>query len=235
MTADEVTIVVLNWSRGDETVGCLESLARASLGGASILVVDNGSRDGSVAMIRARFPDQPILELPENRGYAAGNNAGMRAALEAGARGVLLLNNDTRVRPDFLIPLLWAMNDEPRAGAVSSAILREDCPEMLDVAYSEVHFDRRSVVCLQGVNTPPGLTALQNATSSIPVVFVQVSDPVKLGLVTPRLAAFFVPTRRAGGTISAGLGGRRLSRGQLRRACLRAAQCAPLIAPWGSG
>ena len=156
MTADEVTIVVLNWSRGDETVGCLESLARASLGGASILVVDNGSRDGSVATIRARFPDQPILELPENRGYAAGNNAGMRAALEAGARGVLLLNNDTRVRPDFLIPLLWAMNDEPRAGAVSSAILREDCPEMLDVAYSEVHFDRRSVVCLQGVNTPPG-------------------------------------------------------------------------------
>ena len=156
MTADEVTIVVLNWSRGDETVGCLESLARASLGGASILVVDNGSRDGSVATIRGRFPDQAILELPENRGYAGGNNAGMRAALEAGAGGVLLLNNDTRVRPDFLIPLLWAMNDEPRAGAVSSAILREDCPEMLDVAYSEVHFDRRSVVCLQGVNTPPG-------------------------------------------------------------------------------
>ena len=155
MTGRDVTIVVLNWNGGSDTVDCLESLAAADLEGASVLVVDNGSRDDSLARIRARFPAQRILALPDNRGYAGGNNAGMRAALEAGAGAVLLLNNDTRVAPDFLPPLLSVMHDSPRAGAVTSQILRLDRPEMLDVAYLEVHFDERNVVQLQGVNRLP--------------------------------------------------------------------------------
>ena len=155
MTGRDVTIVVLNWNGGSDTVECLESLAAADLQGATVLVVDNGSRDDSLARIRARFPAQRILALPDNRGYAGGNNAGMRAALESGAGAVLLLNNDTRVAPDFLPPLLSALHDSPRAAAVTSQILRQDRPEMLDVAYLEVHFDERNVVQLQGVNRLP--------------------------------------------------------------------------------
>jgi GT2 family glycosyltransferase len=153
--SSDVTIVVLNWNGGSDTLDCLESLAAARLDGASVLVVDNGSRDDSLARIRARFPAQRILALPDNRGYAGGNNAGMRAALEAGAGAVLLLNNDTRVAPDFLPPLLQVLEDSPRAAAVTSQILRLDQPEMLDVAYLEVHFDERNVVQLQGVNRLP--------------------------------------------------------------------------------
>jgi GT2 family glycosyltransferase len=155
VTGRDVTIVVLNWNGGSDTADCLESLAAADLGGATVLVVDNGSRDDSLERIRGRFPSQRILALPDNRGYAGGNNAGMRAALEAGAEGVLLLNNDTRVAPDFLPPLLSVMHDSPRAAAVTSQILRLDRPEMLDVAYLEVHFDERNVVQLQGVNRLP--------------------------------------------------------------------------------
>ena len=155
MTPGEVTIVVLNWNGWRDTVDCLESLAAADLHGASILVVDNGSADDSVTHIRDRFPSQRILALPENQGYAGGNNAGIRAALEAGAGGVLLLNNDTRVAADFLAPLLATMRDSPRAGAVTSQILRLDRPEVIDVAYLEVHFDERNVVQLQGVNRLP--------------------------------------------------------------------------------
>ena len=155
MTGRDVTIIVLNWNGWRDTLDCLDSLAAADLQGASVLVVDNGSRDDSVARIRARDPAQSVLELPENRGYAGGNNAGMRAALEAGAGGVLLLNNDTRVAPDFLPPLLAVLRDSPRAAAVTSQILRLDRPELLDVAYLEVHFDERNVVQLQGVNRLP--------------------------------------------------------------------------------
>ncbi len=155
MTGRDVTIVVLNWNGGSDTVDCLESLAAADLEGATVLVVDNGSRDDSRERIRARSPAQRILALPENRGYAGGNNAGMRAALEAGAGAVLLLNNDTRVAPDFLHPLLSVMHDSPRAAAATSQILRLDRPEVLDVAYLEVHFDERNVVQLQGVNRLP--------------------------------------------------------------------------------
>src|SRR5262245_15747250 len=145
VAAREVTIVVLNWNRPAETIACLESLRAADLGGASVLVVDNNSRRPAVDAIRARFPEQEILVLPENVGFAGGNNAGLRAGLARGAGAVLLLNNDTVVAPDFLPPLLEVLAT-PRAAAVTSAVFRLDRPEMLDVAYSELRFDRRCVV-----------------------------------------------------------------------------------------
>jgi len=155
MEPRSVTIIVLNWNLRDETLACLESLQQADLGGASVLVVDNGSRDGSVEAIRARMPQVEVVALAENRGYAGGNNAGIRVALARGAEAVLLLNNDTRVVRDFLLPLLWVFDREPRAAAVGSAIHRFDRPEMLDVAYISVCF-AQNVVQLQGVNKLPG-------------------------------------------------------------------------------
>jgi GT2 family glycosyltransferase len=151
-TAD-VTIVVLNWQRPDETIECLESLHAAALDGARILVVDNGSRDDSIARIHARFPEQEILSLPANEGYAGGNDAGIRAALTAGARAVLLLNNDAVVAPDFLAPLVWVLNSHARIAAVSSATLRPD-RERLEVAWLRVHFGY-GLIRRIGVNAMP--------------------------------------------------------------------------------
>jgi GT2 family glycosyltransferase len=156
MQARDVRIIVLNWRRAQETIQCLESLAAADLQGASLMVVDNGSHDGSTEAIRARFPDVRILPLPVNVGFAGGANAGIRAALDDGVAGVLLLNNDAQVAPDFLPPLLDAMNSSPQAGAVSSAVFRMDRPELLDVAYCEVHLAERHVVQIIGVNALPG-------------------------------------------------------------------------------
>lgn len=153
--ANEVAIVVLNWNRRDETLACLESLQRADLGGARIIVVDNASRDGSVEAVRERFPGVQLVTLPENRGYAGGNNAGIRAALDDGAEAVLLLNNDTVVAADFLQPLLDVMNHDPLCAAVSSAVMRADIPEVLDVAYLELYFGH-GIVYRRGVNALPG-------------------------------------------------------------------------------
>src|SRR5262245_5818128 len=155
LTPADVAIIVLNWNKRDVTLRCLESLAAAELGGATVWVVDNGSRDGSLEAIRARRPDVRLVGLPENRGYAGGNNAGVRAALEAGAGAVLLLNNDTEVAPDFLEPLLEVLNGNPRAAAVSSAVMRLDSPEGLQEAWCDVHYGfglGRHV----GVNALPG-------------------------------------------------------------------------------
>jgi GT2 family glycosyltransferase len=150
-----VTIVVLAWNGVEDTLACLKSLSAAELGGARIMVVDNGSRDGTIEQVRAHFPTVTLLALPENRGFAAGNNVGITAALDAGADGVMLLNNDARVTPDFLPPLLAAITSAPRCAAASSAVFRLDRPEMIDVAYAEVRFDRRSVVQIMGVNALP--------------------------------------------------------------------------------
>jgi GT2 family glycosyltransferase len=155
VSKDDIIIIVLNWNRADDTITCLESLAQADLGNAHVLVVDNGSRDDSVAAIRRRFPAQDVLPLPENRGYAGGNNAGIEVALAKGAGAVLLLNNDTRVAPDFLDPLVWAMNSGRKVAAVSSAILRMERPEILDAAYMELHYGH-GIVHRRGVNALPG-------------------------------------------------------------------------------
>jgi GT2 family glycosyltransferase len=151
----DVAIIVLNWNGREVTLACLESLRQADLGGATVWVVDNGSRDDSVEAIRARYPEVRILQLAQNQGYAGGNNAGIRAALDAGARAVLLLNNDTVVAPDFLPPLLAVLNREARPAAVSSAIMRLDSPEVLQQAWCDVHFGFG--LCRRvGVNALPG-------------------------------------------------------------------------------
>ncbi|HJQ85831.1 MAG TPA: glycosyltransferase family 2 protein [Candidatus Binatia bacterium] len=155
MAARDVWIVVLNWNRRDDTLACLESLAKAELDGATVAVVDNGSHDGSVEAIRERFPDVRVVALPRNEGFAGGNNAGMQAALEAGAGAVLLLNNDTHVAPDFLQPLLEVLNGNARAAAVSGAVLRADSPSVLDVAYLDIYFGH-GLVHRRGVNALPG-------------------------------------------------------------------------------
>jgi GT2 family glycosyltransferase len=155
LTHADVVIVVLNWNRPRETIACLESLAAAELHGARVLVVDNGSRDGSIELIRERFPDQRIVPLAQNRGYAGGNNAGIRVAMEEGAKAVLVLNNDTRVAADFLGPLLWVLNADLNAAAVSSAVLRSDYQDVLESAYLEIYWGH-GIIRHFGVNALPG-------------------------------------------------------------------------------
>ena len=151
----DVAVVVLNWNRKDDTLACLESLEKADLGGASVIVVDNGSRDGSVEAFRERFAWVRIVELPRNEGFAGGNNAGMRAALESGSKAVYLLNNDTIVAPDFLHSLLWITNGQQRVGAISSVALRMDKPDLLDAAFLDIYFGH-GIVWHYGVNALPG-------------------------------------------------------------------------------
>ena len=151
----KLAILVLNWNQPQATRACLESLRRADLCGGEIIVIDNGSRDDALAALRAAEPTLRILALSENRGYAGGNNAGLRLALAEGAERVLVLNNDTLVAPDFLTLLMAALDSWPEAAAVCAAVHRADRPELLDVAYADVDFAHRCAVRLRGVNALP--------------------------------------------------------------------------------
>ncbi len=117
-----ITIVVLNWNNGPDTLACLGSLAALDYPAYDVLVVDNGSTDDSVARIRAGFPDIPILETGANLGYAGGNNAGIRHALAHGADVIGILNNDVTVEPDFLTPLLAALESGPDIGVITPLV-----------------------------------------------------------------------------------------------------------------
>jgi GT2 family glycosyltransferase len=89
-------VVVLNFNGRSDTEACVESLVTGSPE-ALVLVVDNGSYDGAVESVRARWPDVATLQIPENRGFAGGMNAGLRWALDRDAGTVTVLNNDTVV------------------------------------------------------------------------------------------------------------------------------------------
>lgn len=111
-----VYVVVLNYNGQRVLLPCLESLFRDLPPGGRVLLVDNASADDSVAAARAAFPDMEVIANPRNLYFAAGNNVGIRHALEAGADYVFILNNDTTVEPGCLERLVRFMEEHPEAG-----------------------------------------------------------------------------------------------------------------------
>ena len=126
-----VAIVVLNWNQRELTLDCLASLQAITYRNSRVIVVDNGSSDGTAEAVHAGFPTVRVLALCSNLGFAGGNNVGMRHALEDSAEMVLLLNNDTLVDPPFLDHLVERARREPRSGMVAPKILYHDQPDRI--------------------------------------------------------------------------------------------------------
>jgi GT2 family glycosyltransferase len=105
------TLVIPNWNGRDLLERFLPSwvAAIAPHAGSEILIVDNGSTDGSADWVRANYPQVRVLALPHNLGFGGGSNAGFR---EARHDVVVLLNSDMRAEPNFLAPLFAGFTDE---------------------------------------------------------------------------------------------------------------------------
>jgi len=125
-----VSVIIVNWN-GKHLLGeCLDSLSAQSFKDHEVVVVDNGSLDGSVAYIRRNYPDIKIVGLPENHGYAGGNNAGIRIA---SGTYIALLNNDAKADREWLENLLQeAETNLPNVGMWASKVLSFDHPDIID-------------------------------------------------------------------------------------------------------
>jgi N-acetylglucosaminyl-diphospho-decaprenol L-rhamnosyltransferase len=123
MTARWAAIVV-NYESGSLLLDCVRSIrADTSAGEPEIVVVDNGSSDGSVARLRAAMPDIQVVRSPGNVGYARAANLGIAAAR---APVVAVLNPDTRVAPGAAAVLVGRIETQPRVGACGPRILNAD-------------------------------------------------------------------------------------------------------------
>ena len=121
--------VVLNYKGAEDTIRCVQWLSRLVPEQPSILVVDNGSGDGSVAAIRGAHPSVEILELPVNLGFSGGNNRGIQYAVEQ-SRGrdgtfefIWLVNNDTYGDEHALAALVAEARRDAKIGAVGPELI----------------------------------------------------------------------------------------------------------------
>ena len=117
-----VSIVILNWNQREDTLACLTSLQESTYGNYDVVLVDNGSTDGSQDAITAQFNDVTVLAQTSNLGCAEGRNVGARYALERQADYVLFLDNDTIVKPDFLNHLVVTGESDSTIGALGPEI-----------------------------------------------------------------------------------------------------------------
>jgi hypothetical protein len=127
MNAPLIYGITLNWNRRDDTLKCLESLYRLDFPNLRLLVVDNGSVDGSPEAIREHYPSVEQIMNERNLGFAGGFNQGLKYALNAGAEYILIVNNDTTVAPDMLNLLMNSILPD-NVGVVSPIILYSSKP-----------------------------------------------------------------------------------------------------------
>jgi GT2 family glycosyltransferase len=116
----KVSVVIVNWNGRELLAECLEALRRQAYREFSVILVDNGSEDGSAAFVSEHFPEVRIVALQENSGFAAANNVALGMV---DTEFVALLNNDAVPDPLWLKSLVEALEQHPQAGFAPSKIL----------------------------------------------------------------------------------------------------------------
>jgi GT2 family glycosyltransferase len=118
-----LSIVIPNWNGAKFLPTCFDALARQTYPNLQIIIADNDSHDDSRELIKTRYPQVILIELPENRGFTGACNAGLQAAT---GDFVALLNNDTEVDSGWAAAVVDAFERHPEAGLVASKMLLFD-------------------------------------------------------------------------------------------------------------
>lgn len=130
-----ISIIIVNWNGGEVFAGCLKSLSEISYPNWELIVVDNGSTDGSEKINETQISNHnlQIINNKKNLGFAKANNQGVELAM---GKYILLLNNDTKVEPDFLSKLVKRVEEDPKVAVIQPKIMLMDKPGYLDNAGS---------------------------------------------------------------------------------------------------
>jgi GT2 family glycosyltransferase/protoporphyrinogen oxidase len=126
-----VCAVILTYNHYEDTRECLHSLQQSDYPNLDIVVVDNGSSDGTPEQLRKEFPEVIVIETGRNLGVPWGYNVGFAHALRTQVEYILMLNNDTTVAPDMLRRLVESAQGDPDAGILMPKVLYYDRPDRI--------------------------------------------------------------------------------------------------------
>lgn len=134
----KVSIILLNWNGKEDTLECLESIRQIDYPNYEIILVDNGSTDGSVEFFRDKYPEIEIIQNEENLGFAEGNNVGISNIIARGTDYILLQNNDTVVDPRFLTELVQVIESDNTIGVVGPTVYYYGSPNKIQSAGAKI-------------------------------------------------------------------------------------------------
>ena len=137
-----ISVIVLNWNGIRFLERCLGSLAAQTYASLEIIVVDNASTDGSIDLIREKFPRVRLIVNETNLGFGGGNNVGIQASR---GRYIMILNNDTHIEAPCIEALKGAIEKDERYGASASKIILESEGNLIDAAGIVVGLDGLSI------------------------------------------------------------------------------------------
>jgi len=126
-----VSAIIVNWNGKDLLAECLATLRLQTRPVDEVLVIDNGSSDGSQAMLRASYPDVALIELGQNKGFSIANNVGIR---RANGDYIALLNNDLLLDREWTARMVAALDADPSLGSCACKMLRYDERTVIDAA-----------------------------------------------------------------------------------------------------
>ncbi|NVN98374.1 MAG: glycosyltransferase family 2 protein [Geobacteraceae bacterium] len=124
-----VSIIIVNWNGISFLPTCIESLKKQTYRDFEVVVVDNGSNDGSVILLKSDYPWVKLVVLPVNSGFSGGNNEGLK---HANGEYIVVMNNDAEAEPDWLERLVAAADANPDAGQVACRICSMHDHDMID-------------------------------------------------------------------------------------------------------
>ncbi|MDA3896724.1 MAG: glycosyltransferase family 2 protein [Desulfobacteraceae bacterium] len=156
-----VIVQLLSWNQLQEVVDCLESFSCITYQNYEVILVDNGSEDETVKTVREKYPFVTIIENAENLGFCKANNIGFRYCLKKNFDYLLLLNTDTKVRPNLLDELVRIMKNDPKIGIAGAKNLMLEDPEYMWGQYCNVTWGPMLVKIIGGsepdrnLNQPP--------------------------------------------------------------------------------
>ena len=193
MKEPKIAIIIINWNTYQLTFNCLKSLEECTYKNKTFFFVDNGSKDGSGDRIALEFPEINYIKNKKNEGFTGANNKALKVILQQNFDYVLLLNNDTEVKPNFLSLLEASMDSDKNLAATQPLIL--DFPNKNTIWSAGGSFN--TFFCFfktkyKGIIYKPKLK-IETSTQWISgcCILVKIAVIKKVGLLDDRFFAYF--------------------------------------------